>query len=278
MAAITFEQRIFNIIDAPFVRILNSLFSSDIPPVALKVLGYLLSKPSGWNANTKDISQQTRISQDAASAALKWLKDHKYAYCKRQSTGHTCWYITNKPEALEHVIMAENPELEPHWKKPDGEISAVYKQREEVIQIKKQQHEADFEPEFIPEIEPEIIELVVVSSYEEKEYPEQLTKPQKQAAQKIISECPHKLQDEVLFALAYYLATGKVNNPIGYLTNLVKAANNGTFESIRCNIQTKKQKQLEIWERCGFPDMKAYDDFMYRKNMQNYGVLDNEIH
>jgi hypothetical protein len=263
------NQKIFNIIDAPFVRMLNTLFTSDIPPVALKVLGYLLSKPSGWNANAKDISQQTRISQDAASAALKWLKDHKYAYCKRQSTGHTCWYITNKPEAIEHVVMVENPELKPHWKKPDGEISAVYKQREEVIQIKKQQQETAFEPEFIPEIEP-----VVVFSYEEKEYPEQLTQPQKQAAQKIISQCPLKLQDEVLFALAYYLATGKVNNPIGYLTNLVKAANNGTFESIRCNLQTKKQKIPEIYERFGFPDMKSYDDFMYQKNMQNYRALE----
>jgi hypothetical protein len=36
-----------------------------------------------------------------------------------------------------------------------------------------------------------------------------------------------------------------------------------------------KNKALEVWERNGFASSKEYDDFMYKKQMANYGLAIN---
>jgi len=57
----------------------------------------------------------------------------------------------------------------------------------------------------------------------------------------------------------------------GFLNNALKDDWGHDWELEQQAVQVKK-KVVEIWERQGFPSQKEYDDFMYRKQMQAYGV------
>ncbi len=57
----------------------------------------------------------------------------------------------------------------------------------------------------------------------------------------------------------------------GFLNNALKDDWGHDWELEQQAVQVKK-KVAEIWERQGFPSQKEYDDFMYRKQMEAYGV------
>jgi len=43
-------------------------------------------------------------------------------------------------------------------------------------------------------------------------------------------------------------------------------------------IQPVKKKVVEIWERQGFASQKEYDDAMYRKQMEQYNKVGQNVH
>ena len=57
----------------------------------------------------------------------------------------------------------------------------------------------------------------------------------------------------------------------GFLNNALKDDWGHDWELEQQAVQVKK-KVVEIWERQGFGSQKEYDDFMYRKQMEAYGV------
>ncbi len=72
--------------------------------------------------------------------------------------------------------------------------------------------------------------VVVFSDNEELVYPVQLKPEYKKAAKHKLKKLKQpELSQEVLFALAYSLAQGTVKNPIGYLSSIVTACNEGRF-------------------------------------------------
>jgi plasmid replication initiation protein len=57
----------------------------------------------------------------------------------------------------------------------------------------------------------------------------------------------------------------------GFLTNALKEDWGHDWELEQQEVSVKK-KVMEVWERQGFGSQKEYDDFMYRKQMESYGL------
>ena len=61
----------------------------------------------------------------------------------------------------------------------------------------------------------------------------------------------------------------------GFLNNALKGDWGHDWELEQQNNPLAKKNVSSIWERQGFTSQKEYDDYMYKKQMQNYGVAAN---
>jgi hypothetical protein len=255
-----------------FTQIDNAIITSTMPPVAFKIYSYLISKPETWQPKAHDIKKQLGLSAYATKKALRWLCSAGYAAWVRLKTGHTIWHIFSNPKVVSSTIFANpnrNPELS--LAQPETVYSPVIPPQFENSQVDNQPVLVISETEEInkplpaPEPEPEPPlplptpippipepESVVVSS--ELIYPVQLNPVQKKAARAVIKKVSQpEIQQEVLFALAYAIASGTVKSPVAYLNGLVTRANNGTFEPVTATTASKQggKPLIPIWQGFG---------------------------
>lgn len=215
---------------ANFSQIDNNLFASTLPEVAHKVLCYLLSRPKDWRLLRSDLKKTLGLTGYKVQKALKILQNLGYAFYRRFTDGRTRWDIfdTPQPTTLKTAPVPPcSPVNTPYSNVRDNEnsddliiLDSVTNTKTttltESVIIKNQ-------PVTVVELN-EAVELLV--------YPKQLKESQKRAAKAVIKKAPAPVRQELLFALAYAITAGRVNNPVGYLTALVNRANDGTFEAV----------------------------------------------
>jgi hypothetical protein len=224
----------------------NDLLASTLPEVAYKVLCYLLSRPKDWRLMRSDLKRTLHMTGYKVQKALKILQACGYIFYRRNTSGHTRWDVFDTPQPV--VSRAKNPSAETtqnaaphttlateHPSSPENTPNSDYRNIEnsddliKSIIVTKTETTTLIEPEPLPTL-PENVVVERIEDIENLQYPKQLNEPQKKAAKAVIQKVQkQEIKQEVLFALAYALASGKVNNPIGYLTALVQRANNGTF-------------------------------------------------
>lgn len=61
----------------------------------------------------------------------------------------------------------------------------------------------------------------------------------------------------------------------GFLNNALKEDWAHDWELEQQNNVSSKKNVLAVWQRQGFSSQKEYDEYMYKKQMQNYGVVEN---
>ena len=125
----------------------------------------------------------------------------------------------------------------------------------------------------IPELTPEInySEANIVMRFDEL----MSLIPEQHKAKKTIHSALKSLEDKHGFDYVkrniLYSNVKADKSYAGFLNNALKADWGHDWE-LEQKSMLAKEKTLEIWERQGFSSQKAYDDFMYRKQMDAYGV------
>ncbi len=201
-----------------FTVISNELIDSTIPAKAKTVLLYLLSKPPAWNVKINDIKKRLGLSSYSARQALQWLADAGYVAYQRLKSGHTIWSVYDHPNPQTRVVMprVENPQM--------GNQTDLVK-TEAIIKTERLQA-----PEPIPTIEPD--KNVVVSCQEERPpilLPDSIKPNQQLAARKLLSNVTKDQLTAIMLVFNTAIASKNIANPIGYLHQLVKAAQEGTL-------------------------------------------------
>lgn len=230
----------------------NELITSAMPPVAKAVLLYLLSKPHTWQPKPHDLRKQLNLSAYAVKKALRWLCSAGYAAWVRLKSGHTIWRIFSNPKPTSEVVFAQqktsySPAIPPQVENPQVENQPV------LVITETEKINKPLPAAHAPPIPAPIAEsFVVVSS--ELIYPVQLSPVQKKAAKAVIKKVKQpEIQQEVLFALAYAIASGTVKSPVAYLNGLISRANKGTFEPITATTASKQggKPLIPIWQGFG---------------------------
>jgi hypothetical protein len=240
----------------------NDLINTPMPSTAKEVLFYLLSKPDHWQPKPHDIRKQLGLSTYAVKKALRWLCSAGYAAWVRLKSGHTIWRIFSNPKPTSEVAFdASFAQPETGYSPaipPQVEITQVAFQPDLVIN--KQQKErkkplpAPEPPLPLPTPIPPIPEPESVVVFSELIYPVQLNPVQKKAARAVIKKVKQpEIQQEVLFALAYAIASGTVKSPVAYLNGLISRANNGTFEPVTATSTSEQggKPLIPIWQGFG---------------------------
>jgi hypothetical protein len=215
---------------ANFSQISNSLIDSLIPATPQKVLLYLLSKPADWVINFNDIRKRLGLSVYSARKAMQWLQTTGYLFYQRLKSGRTIWRVYDAPQPLK---ISSSPDLKPRVEKPQVE-NQPYLITLGLVKTLKTTTPVIDEPTKNQTKEVVVSELI---------YPTQLSPEQKKAAKHVIKKVKQpELQQPVLFALAYYMAQGKVKSPVAYLNGLISRANSDTFEPVQ---STKQETAAE---------------------------------
>jgi hypothetical protein len=228
----------------------NDFIASTMPPVAKAVLLYLLTKPKNWQLRRTDLKKQLALTGYAIQKALKWLQQNGYAWFTR-FCGKCTWYFTDTPKPRT-APPAQPPQQETATAPVFNEsfdFEYVENRHDLVITETNTKKETTtittLVAESITEVEVVVDELI---------YPVQLSPSQKKAARHKIKKLKQpELQQEVLFALAYYMTQGVVKIPVAYLDGIVTRANNGTFEAITATSATKQggKPLIPIWQGFG---------------------------
>lgn len=205
-----------------FTVINNTLINSAIPAKAQKVLLYLLSKPSDWKLRVTDLKHRLGLSTYSVRQALRWLMANGYAYFERLKSGFTNWFIYDVPK----IKQAVNPDLKPHVEIPQVEIQTVLTNTDFLLNIEHNNTE--------PKINKAEQSVVVVNAgaLEEESpmpLPDSLKGSQSKAARKLLANITSDQAAAILMVFNAAMQSKKVNNPVGYLHSLVKAAQNGTL-------------------------------------------------
>lgn len=195
---------------ANFSQISNSIIQSAMPPKPQKVLIYLLSKPKNWQLKLSDIKARLALSTYAVRQALRWLADAGYAAYERLKSGHTVWRVYDTPQPVTRVVepRVENPRVEDQ---PD--LTILDKQ------ITLEQQPVVVPPSvFVEAVEPQEPVNKTIP------YIEGLKHSQQNAANKLLSGLDQTAVTAILLVYSQAMKSGRVGNPIGYLTQLVRAS------------------------------------------------------
>lgn len=208
-----------------FLTIGNAFTESSMPGNAKAILLYLLGKPAHWQARITDLKNKLGLSTHAIKKARAWLQAAGYAFQKRLKSGHVLWFFYETQQPINSSGTPVNS--------PKSAMPAVAFQPVLVKQIDSSNTDKTTTLAAIPPKNNVVVvesnDVVVV---EQLVYPKQLKESQKRAAKAVIKKAPAPVRQELLFALAYAITAGRVNNPVGYLTALVNRANDGTFEPV----------------------------------------------
>jgi hypothetical protein len=247
----------------------NAFIGSTIPPVPQKIATYLLSKGKTWRMQRKDLMKQLGLTAHTVQAGLKWLAQNGYAYFTRHC-GKTTWFFFESPQlrtataapivttTVTAPLQNTAPEITAPLPAPPPQPetatapaiaeSAVIQYVEIPHVLESTEKEIKIKTTTPPVSAPIKKEIVVVS--DNLIYPVQLTPSEKKQSTEIITKAPAAQQQPVLFALAYMLATGTIKKPCGYLNELVKRANNGTFEAVTATTAPKQGGKpiIPLWQ------------------------------
>ncbi len=215
---------------ANFSQIDNNLFASTLPEVAHKVLCYLLSRPKDWRLLRSDLKKTLGLTGYKVQKALKILQNLGYAFYRRFTDGRTRWDIFDTPQPTTLKTAPVDPCSPVNM--PYSNFQNV-EYRDDLIKLNSVTNTKTTtltEPVIIKNQPVTVVELN--DAVEQLDYPKQLKASQKRAAKAVIKKAPAPVRQELLFALAYAITAGRVNNPVGYLTALVNRANDGTFEPV----------------------------------------------
>ncbi len=224
--------------------ILNNAIANDesLSGTATAILLYLVTKPPHWNFNAKDIKRRFGIGLNKVYRCMRELIAAGYAMYKR--TQSACEWIIFDTKQTGQPATAPAVTDRVNFERVKNECVL---ERTDKAEITKTQQPAAPTP---TTVEPEVKEQVVVSS-DELIYPSQLTPVQKKAAKAVIKKVKApELRQEVLFALAYAIASGTVKSPVAYLNGLVSRCNDGTFESVTSKSPGNKPI-IPIWQGRG---------------------------
>lgn len=222
---------------------------------AARILQYAISLPEDWRIIPRQLMKHFGWGRDVTYKALKELRKRGYAVlvrCRRAAT----WYVFNTPqtpETLATFTASNQPEPTPDAapKNPD------FKNSTNSDALQKTKH-SQRTKETTTAIEPiQAIEkpdvVVIQGNVDQKGVakPDTLEEHTLTKAiddtQQAITGIPDKHQptarqalrtltkeeaDAVVTALTLALSKGSVQNPIGYLLQLVKASKNGTFSPV----------------------------------------------
>lgn len=207
-----------------FTVISNSLINSAIPAKAQKVLLYLLSKPGDWKLRVTDLKHRLGLSTYSVRQALRWLMANGYAHFERLKTGFTHWFIYDTPK----LKQAVSPDLKPCVEIPHVEIQSVLSNTEVLPKTDNNYSTA-------PAIR-EVEDNVVVSNAGAEDgppipipIPDTLNGSQAKAAKTLLSNVTPEQAALILVVFNSAMQAKRVSNPIGYLHQLVKAAQDGTL-------------------------------------------------
>jgi len=215
---------------------------------AIGLLIYLLSKPKDWVIKPIWLAKILNYSVEAIRRMLRSLKVAGYVIMNRLPSGKTEWFIydykkglTIEPKKSVFPPQNSNNETQPLKTTFDAPLLEDYPQMPNRENPSKEKPRGEnpsvyINKECLPSIEK-------TTNLDEKlALPEQLSQPQKQQAQKIITDAPTKHQQAILIVLATVLSKGTVKSPLGYLRALVSKANNGTFEALPNRSQAKRSR------------------------------------
>lgn len=235
-----------------FTVISNGLIDSTLNPVAKAVLQYLISKPKDWRLNKQAIKKTLGLSAYATQKAINILRNLGYLIFERLKSGHGVWKVFDTPQTLLVEPSFEIPtlDIQPVLTKTNqlpntqynNQASAVDQAEKNVVVIAG----AENEPPPIP-------------------LPETLKGSQAKAAGKLLSNVSPEQIIAILAIFNTAVKAKKVNNPVGYLHSLVKAAQNGTLTAPE---GAQQSKQLTAGERIA----KEHEA---RKQAQNRFKVDN---
>lgn len=228
-----------------FTILNNDIANNDaLSGTATAILLYLITKPPHWKFNANDIKRRFSIGLNKVYRCMRELITAGYAaYQRVQSACH--WFIYDTPQTKETAtdsVVTDRVNFE-------CVKNECLLERTETEEINKPLPAAP-----TPPIPAPITAVEVVVSDNELIYPVQLNPVQKKAAKAVIKKVKQpELRQEVLFALAYAIASGSVKSPVAYLNGLISRANSGTFEPLTATTASKQggKPLIPIWQGFG---------------------------
>lgn len=254
-----------------FTIISNSLICSTLPPVAKAVLQYLISKPKDWRLNKKDIKQTLGISAYAVQKAVSILRNLGYLIFERLKTGFGIWNVYDTPQTSVVKPSFEIPTLDNRTVLPNTEVNQ-----------KTEHYNAAPAPQ---QPQKNVVDFAgagsgtgaIHASAPPIPIPECLKGSQAKAADKLLRNVTPNQAALILMIFNTALASGKIQNPIGYLHSLVKAAQNNTLTSPEPQISTKPitvhdriAKEQELRKQAE-RRLKIDNQTFFEKMRQQYG-------
>lgn len=239
-----------------FTVISNSLIDSPLPPVAKAVLQHLISKPKNWRLNKQAIKKTLGLSSYAVQKAVNILRNLGYLMFDRLKSGHGVWKVFDTPQTSMVKPSFEIPTLDnqPVLTNTDLLKNTQYNNTAPVIN-QAEQNVVVFDAG--AENEPPPIPL-----------PDSLKGSQAKAAHKLLSNITPDQAAAILMVFNAAIQAKKVNNPVGYLNSLVKAAQNGTLTASE---PAQQAKPITASERIA-------KEQAARKQAQNRLKVDNEAY
>lgn len=218
--------------------ILNNGIANDetLSGTATAILIYLISKPPHWKFNAHDVKRRFGIGLNKVYRCMRELIAAGYAMYKRTQSAVE-WFVYDTPQTKQTATAPAVPDRV-NFDCSQNESALETNER---LEITRKQQPSPVPPPHIPTVPvPPVPTKVVVSSSDELIFPSQLTPAQKRGARHKLKKLQQpELSQEVLFALAYYMAQGVVKSPVAYLDGIVNRANNGTFTAVQAHTATK---------------------------------------
>jgi DNA-binding MarR family transcriptional regulator len=202
-----------------FTALDNALLCSALDATAQKILTYLLSKPTSWRLRATDLKNTLGLTYYKIKKGLRILKALGYVTLQRLTTGHTVWRVFETP------IQTETPAVIPSVDFRHVEIEPILTNTNLIENTNKQLPDR-------PQTLPSNKQSVVVSIMDEKPdipLPDTLKGSQAKAASKLLRNVTETQAALILMVFNSAMQNKRVNNPIGYLHQLVKAAQEGTL-------------------------------------------------
>lgn len=217
-----------------FTVISNTLIDSPLPPVAKAVLQHLISKPKNWRLNKQAIKKTLGLSSYAVQKAITILRNLGYLMFDRLKSGHGVWKVFDTPQTSMVKPSFEIPTLDnrPVLTNTDLLPNTQYNNTAPAI---KQPEQSVVVFDAGAETEPPPIPL-----------PDILKGSQAKAARKLLSNVTAEQLIAILTIFNIATKVKKVNNPVGYLHSLIKAAQNGTLTAPE---GAQQAKQITAGER-----------------------------
>ena len=230
-----------------FTVVSNTLINSTLPPVAKAVLQYLISKPKDWRLNKQAIKKTLGISAYAVQRGISILRNLGYLIFERLKTGYGIWEVYDTPQTSV---------VKPSFEIPTEDNRTVLINTEVI-----QKTDNNYTPPVIKQVGQNVVVVSAIAE-EPPPLPESLKGSQAKAASKLLRNVTAEQAAMILVIFNAAHKSGKVNNPVGYLHSLVKAAQEGTLTN------PEKPQQLTLNERLA-KERQSRDEAKKRLKVDN---------